>query len=277
MLETRRAASVRPAVQSGDDQAAGLRRLFGPRQPRWLPVLLANGREGTQGAWLARLARCLVAQGDRTLVVDGARAQVAAALGLRLRFDLQHALDGDCVPQAACVQANEGLWVVPAARGLEAIDRATDAARRFESGVRALAQPVDCVLLVLPEAGRAGQRAALSAFAGAAGYDNALLAIGAGAAAPARCLESMSAAMGVVDIDTFHLLFQDMDTASAGRLFPRLAAVAARELGARIADGGRVADPDAILRLVRALRCRPASGRARTTAARLSEAAENRF
>jgi len=276
MLETRR-APVRCANQAGDDQAAGLRRLFGTRPPRWLPVLLANGREGTHGAWLARLARSFLAQGDRTLVVDAARAQVASALGLRLRFDLQHALDGDCVPQAACVQASEGLWVVPAARGLEAIDRATDAARRFESGLQALAQEVDCVLLVLPEAGRAGQRAALSALAGPHGYDNALLAIGGGAAAPARCLEAMSAAMGAVDIDTFHLLFQDMDTASAGRLFPRLAAVAARELGARVADGGRVADPDAMLRLVRAVRCRPASSRARTTAARHSEAAENRF
>jgi hypothetical protein len=277
MRETRRGAPARPAAQVVDDQAAGLRRLFGPRPPRWLPVLLASGREGTHGAWLARLARCFVAQGDRTLVVDAARAQVAAALGLRLRFDLQHALDGDCVPQAACVEAAEGLWVVPAARGLEAIDRATDAARRFEGGVRALAQVVDCVLLVLPEAGRAGQRAALSALAGSDGYDNALLAVGGGATAPARCFESMSAAMGAADIDTFHLLFQDMDTASAGRLFPRLAAVAARELGARIADGGRVADSDALLRLVRALRCRPAGGRARSTAARLSEAAENRF
>jgi hypothetical protein len=44
-----------------------------------------------------------------------------------------------------------------------------------------------------------------------------------------------------------------------------------------MADGGRVADPEAIFRLVRALRCRPASGRANAPASRLSEVAENRF
>lgn len=269
---------MRDSGRAPQDQAAGLRRLFGARAPRWLPVLMPAGNEGRQGAWLARLARGFATQGDRTLLVDAARAQAAASLGMRLRFDLQHALDGDCLPQAACVEASEGLFILPAARAIEALDGAalcaSDRIRRFEAGVRALARGFDCVIVALPV--RRTALAAMAALAGPEGCDDVLLATGGGAGQPPRCFEAMSAAMGAADIDTFHLLFLDMDAASAGRLFPRLAAVAARELGARIADGGRVADPEATLRLVRALRCRPAGGRAHVPVGRLSEVAEIR-
>jgi hypothetical protein len=256
MLEAVPAPGAGAAGEAPLDQAAGLRKLFGPRDLPFLPILLATGREASHGTWLARFARSCVGQGDRTVVVDAARTQVATVFGLRLRFDLQHAFDGDCVPDAACVRAAENLFILPAARAFDRIAQAPDGVQRFERGVRALAAQADRALLVLPSV----QRALLSALAGSAGYPDVVVVVGAGATAASRCLDMMSAARGTADIDAFRLLFQDMDAASAGRLFPRLAAFAERELGTQVVDGGRVTDPMAVGRLVREVRCRLAAG-----------------
>ena len=218
-----------------------------------------------------RLARCCAGQGDRTLLVDAARTQVATVFGLRLRYDLQHAFSGDCVPEAARVKAAENLCILPAARAFEQVGQDADGSRRFEQGLRAMAEQAECALLVLPSV----QPRILAALAGAAGLADALVVVGSGAAALSRCLDTMSAARGAADIDAFRLLFHDMDIASAGRLFPRLAAVAERELGARVIDGGRVADPMAIGRLVRAVRCRQASGGSRPDGDRRGVAVES--
>jgi hypothetical protein len=256
MLETAGAPGAGPARDAPQDQAAGLRKLFGPRDLPLLPILLATGREASHGTWLSRFARSCVGQGDRTVIVDAARTQVATVFGLRLRFDLQHAFDGDCVPEAACVRAADNLYILPAARAFDQVAQAPDGVQRFERGVRALAAQADRVLLVLP----AAQRQVLSALAGAAGYPDVVVVVGAGAQAASRCLDMMGTVRGAADIDAFRLLFQDMDAASAGRLFPRLAAFAERELGARVVDGGRVTDPMAVGRLVREVRCRLAAG-----------------
>jgi len=270
MLEAGRAPGAGPAREAAGDQAAGLRKLFGPHLPRWLPILLATGREAAHGTWLARFARCCVGQGDRTLIVDAARTQVATVFGLRLRYDLQHAFSGDCIPDAARVKAAENLTILPAARAFEQIGATPEGARRFEMGVRAMAEQADCAVLVLP----AVHRQVLAALGGESGFSDVTVVVGTGPAAVARCLDTMSAARGAADIDTFRLLFQDMDAASAGRLFPRLAAVAARELDAKVVDGGRVSDPAAIGRLVRAVRCRLTPGGARPPVDRRGVAVE---
>jgi hypothetical protein len=247
------------ASQAPRDQADGLRRLFGPRAPRLLPILLACKRRATHGVWLARFARCCVSQGDRTVLIDAARTQVATQFGLKLRFDLQHALFGDCTPQAATAQASEQLLIVPAARAYEQIGSTRHSAERFVQAVRALGRPADCALLLLP----APARHVLASLAGPQGYSDVLIVVDAGAASLSRCLDTMKTALGAVDIDLFRVLFLDMDAASAGRLFARLAAVAERELGASLIDGGRVADSAAIGRVVRSVLCRLAPDRAR--------------
>jgi hypothetical protein len=249
--------SARPGPR---DQAAGLRRLFAPLEPHWLPILLATERDPAQAGWLATLVRACVEQGARTLVVDAARAQVAAGFGLRLRYDLAHALKGDCLPSEACVQANENLRILPAARALE--QRGPDAARRFEAGVRALAAGADCALLLLP----ALRGAVLAGFSGPAGYPDAVVLAGAGPQSIPRVMDTIRRALSAADIDTFRLLFQGMDPVCAGRLYSRLALAGARELGARTADAGSLDDPLAIRRLVRLVRCRstPTGERARS-------------
>src|ERR1700740_3073419 len=98
------------------DQAAGLRRMFAPPEPHWLPILLARDRDQDTARWLSLLARACVDQGARTLVVDAARAQVARAFGLRARYDLSHAFDGDCSPLESCIAAGADLRILSAAR-----------------------------------------------------------------------------------------------------------------------------------------------------------------
>jgi hypothetical protein len=234
------------------DQAAGLRRLFAPSEPHWLPVLLAPGHEGSDAAWLAELALACVEQGARTLVVDAARAQVAAAFGLRARYDLAHAFHGDCAPLEACVTAAVNLRILPAARALEQDGRAPDRIRRFEAGVRALAASADCAVLVLP----AQHARVLAGFSGVSGIADAIVVSGDGSGADRGAIELMSRLLSMADIDAFRLLFQGTDPDRAGRLLSSLAAGGARELSARTSDAGSVHDVSAIRRLVRQVRCR---------------------
>src|SRR5260370_37270319 len=126
----------RPARTPAQDQAAGLRRLFAPSEPQWLPILLGPERDLDNAGWLANLARACVDQGARTLLVDAARANVARALGVRARYDLAHALDGDCPPREACAPAGAHLRILPAARALGRRGRSPAAAPRFGAGGR---------------------------------------------------------------------------------------------------------------------------------------------
>jgi hypothetical protein len=236
------------------DQAAGLRRLFAPAAPHWLPVLLPPGQDRLDSAWLADLVRACVEQGARTLVVDAARAQVAAAFGLRVRYDLAHAFSGDCAPMDACVAAGVNLRILPAARALEQDGRAPDRTRRFEAGVRALAATADCAVLLLP----ARHARVLTGFCAAQGISDAIVVSSAGSEGDRDAIEMMGWLLGMVDIDAFRLLFQGTDPHRAGRLLSSLAASGARELIARTSDAGRVHDVSAIRRLVRQVRCRSA-------------------
>ncbi|MFZ5540362.1 MAG: hypothetical protein ACOY5V_11545 [Pseudomonadota bacterium] len=106
------------------DQAAGLRRLFARRSLRVLPVLVPAARCPQRNAWLARLARAFAAAGERTLVLDASRSQLATTFGLKARFDLLHALRGDCGIERARLPIDRGLALLPAARAFD------DAVRR---------------------------------------------------------------------------------------------------------------------------------------------------
>jgi len=252
MPDRARGPNGRSPRANPQDQAAGLRRLFAPPESQWLPILLASGRETGDTRWLARFAGAWAEQGARTLVVDAARAQLGAAFGLRIRYDLAHALEGDCRPAQVCLQAGENLRVLTASRALAHDGRASDAAQRFQAGVRALAAGADCTLLVLP----APHRPVLAGFSGSQGSSDVITLVDADPDAYQRAMQTIRAASSAAEIDTFRLLFQGMDPPCAGRLYLRLAAAAARELGARTSDAGHADDAGAISRLVRAVRCR---------------------
>lgn len=97
-----------------DDQATGLRRLFAryPRRP------LGFGGIDTAPV-VCDLARTLAELGSRVLVIDRARGEVAARLNVRTRFELAHVVAGDRSLEDVLIEGPEGLFLLPAARGLD--------------------------------------------------------------------------------------------------------------------------------------------------------------
>jgi hypothetical protein len=221
MLE---ALAHRPAEPGQtEDQAAGLRRLFAPPAARLLPVFAGRASTG-QGRWLAQLGEAFARAGQRTLLVDAARAHIATTFGLRARFDLLHALTGQCGVDAVQLDAAPGLTVVSAARACE---------RAAASGgsLPALLAPllgrgVDVVLLLLPPS-------------------LARLIAGGDALVPVMpTRESVRAAVSTLGEAgsrqgslTFRLLFLAMDRTAAATLGRRMAETVGVRSNARLAQG----------------------------------------
>lgn len=113
-----------------EDQAAGLRRLFAGGHG---PATLAFAGIGPgRGRLLAGLARGLAAAGKEVLVIDeraGAQS-VAAAFGLRSRFDLMQAVNRDVSAARVLLQAESSIRLLPAARAARQQARLDAGARR---------------------------------------------------------------------------------------------------------------------------------------------------
>ncbi len=137
------------------DQAAGLRRMFAQRGVRVLPILVPEARCTSRMTWLASLARGFARDGSRTVVVDAARVQVAAALGVRARYELLHALRGECNVAAVLLDAAPGLAVMPAARALEEATTAGATLADLLGPTLLAARPLDLALVLLPAAAAA--------------------------------------------------------------------------------------------------------------------------
>ncbi|MFO7189680.1 MAG: hypothetical protein DIU74_008340 [Pseudomonadota bacterium] len=97
------------------DQAEGLRQLFARRCPSVLPILIPGGG---QGALVANLAIAAARSGREVLVVDGTPGEVAAATGLRARYELAHVFAGDKRLDQITLEPCERVRIVPAARML---------------------------------------------------------------------------------------------------------------------------------------------------------------
>ncbi len=219
-----------PAGTRNDDQASGLRRMFDAATPRCTLVLTPAMRSAVQAEALAARARQHASLEGATLVVDAARTQLALALELKLRFDLEHALAGDCAAEDACVPAGGGLWVLPAARALDGAIGDERRARRVAGAIQSLARGMQRVLFVVP-ASRAGCIPNLPAWMR---QHEALIPVTSGGETSAAVLTAVRQGMGDAQIDTFHLLFLGMGDAAAGRLLSGMAAIAQRHFGARL-------------------------------------------
>lgn len=105
----------------GRDQAAGLRSLF-PLRPgrlRLVPLVTPEGG-GDQEGLAIDLAAALARHGERVLLLDGEAGRIAPMLGLRARYDLRHVLSGERPAETVALPVDDGFWVMPAARGLQA-------------------------------------------------------------------------------------------------------------------------------------------------------------
>jgi hypothetical protein len=218
------------AAAFATDQASGLRRMFDAVTPRCTLVLTPALRSPVQAEALAMRARQHAAHDGATLVIDAARTQVAVALDMKLKFDLEHALAGDCAAADACVAAGEGLWVLPAARALDGAMGDERQARRVTQAIESLARGMQRVLFVVP-ACRAGWIRKLPAWMR---QNEALIPVTNGGETSAAVLTAVRQGMGEAEIDTFHLLFLGMGDAAAGRLLSGMAAIAQRHFGARL-------------------------------------------
>jgi len=209
------------------DQAAGLRRLFAHRALRVLPVLVPDSRCETRSAWLAKLAEAFAREGSRTLAIDAARVQVAATLGLRARYDLLHALRGECTIDAVLLDAAPGLTVLPATRAFEHAAQM----RTGLADVLAACGPIDgrydIVLLLLP----AAQARLLPA-------GSVLVPVQPNRTDVSAVLNDLRRAGELADNVEFRLLFLGIEEAAAYTLSERMSGSARGWSNAGVSFGG---------------------------------------
>jgi hypothetical protein len=224
------AAPAGLSLGADEDQASGLRRIFDGRAANWTLVLQPPLRAGGTAESLAERARLLALHRGATLVIDASRTQVAAALGLRLRYDLEHALAGDCEVGEACAGAGGSLWVLPAARALDLAAADEWHGRRVAEALQAVAGGMREVVLVLPSS-RIGW---LRRHPLVKGIAEAVIPVYGSADTGTAVLTTVRQAAADLDIFQFHLLFLGMGEATAGRLLTAMAAIASRHFGATL-------------------------------------------
>lgn len=130
-----------------EDQAAGLRKLFSGSRG---PATIAFAGAGSRGGLVAGLARGLASAGKEVVVIDehAGADNVAAAFGLRLRYDLLQAVNRDVPAAQVLLRAETSIRLLPAARAarlcarLDAIER-----RALGEWLRRLQKRVDYVLV----------------------------------------------------------------------------------------------------------------------------------
>jgi hypothetical protein len=228
------------------DQAAGLRRIFGVAPARLAPILVHPGNVASQVASIVLLAQACARSGERTLVVDCARAQVAATLGLRARFDLVHAVRGECRIEHALLDAGPNLSVVAAARAA-AEARATP--RDFLALLATLshgARNSDLVLMIMEPAQATLLRAA-------DGRGEIVVPLPRQRDAWSDVLRCFAALCDGVDIAGFRLLFPAWDAGTAARLYSELARACRDRLGAELRFGGAARVAHDWVRVTRAM------------------------
>lgn len=220
-------ALVARADAGGVDQASTLRALFAYPTCALLPVLAPALHDVARTRWMAQLAQAFARDGRRTLVIDAARLQIAAALGLRARYELLHALRGECRLSAAALDAGADLTVLPAARAFEAASADGRDAHALVEAAIGTDNAFDIVLMVLPP------EPAVRLGAGLAGSDWLLpilpnsrdLAVLLSAACATA--EGMSAAIAQAtgqegETTVFRSLFLGMEPTSAATLGARM-------------------------------------------------------
>ena len=138
-----------------EDQAAGLRKLFaGVRGPTSIAFAGCAGH----GALVAALARGLASAGKEVLVIDehAGADSVAAAFGLRSRFDLLQAVNRDVPAAQVLLQPEPSIRLLPAARAARQCARLDAMVRRaLAEWLRRLQRGVDFVLVDTAHRGEA--------------------------------------------------------------------------------------------------------------------------
>lgn len=135
--------------EPGVDQAAGLRRLFGARSMRLLPIVADDRPTGT-AAFAVSLAAALTRQGHRPLVVDAHRQGVIFRFGLEAPQELRDLMAGRCSFAQALRCTGDGVSVLAAQIGLSGLADDPVAGEAVFSALASLKGAYDVTLLHAP-------------------------------------------------------------------------------------------------------------------------------
>jgi flagellar biosynthesis protein FlhG len=131
------------------DQAEGLRRMLGRQNPR--VITLVSGGKGTGKTTVAlNLATALSASGRSVLLLDEnyGGLNAAAMLGARTTVDLNDAIHGGRQLEQCLLPGPEGLMVLPAGRGVQALPSIDDAGReRLTEGFARIGATLDFIVV----------------------------------------------------------------------------------------------------------------------------------
>ncbi len=223
--------------QGNGHQASSLASV-GSRSMRVLPIT-AGARGVGHTTCVLGLAAALRESGQRVVVLDGLRAQVAPALGSKPKYELRHLLSGER-SFAEVVQAIHGLWIVPAQKGLDEFVESGANPDDLFTAFADLSDEFDCLLLT----------ASPKAVAALAGPANDVLLVTNELQDSIRdtyaAMKLMSAAGGV---QHFRVLVNAVsDTQRADDAYARLSDAASGFLSAHCALAGQVPQDRAIER-----------------------------
>ncbi len=226
------------------DQASGLRRIFERRPVRWSLVVQPAVRTAGQASAIARRAREIAermgpASPTATLIIDGARSQVAHAFGLKARYDLDHAIEGDCdLGEAVLAVPSASLWVLPAARAVDRACGEEGQVARVTQAIESVGARMQHIVLTLPPT----RLAFLRRIREIAALRQALIPMDSSPDAGTAALAAIRQTMSDTEIAAFRLLFSGMGKAAAGRLLSGTAAIARRHFGATVSAAEPVED-----------------------------------
>ncbi len=215
------------------EQASGLRRLFRQRTMRLLPVI-ADPRPADSASFALNLAAALGRAGWNPIVIDAHRQGVASLLGLELRHDLEDLIEGRCRFAQALRRGRDGVPVLAAQRGFDALARDPRAAEAVFSAVASLEGAYDVALVHAPAA-------SLGALLQAQDVETTLLC-GPDEADLTETYARLKSMVNDYRMSQFRVIFDGFDSqADVAACHRRLAAVAARFLDAAVSFGGSVA------------------------------------
>jgi flagellar biosynthesis protein FlhG len=133
-------------LDRGRDQAFGLRRLFGARELRLLPVASEAG-DRQAGGFVVNLAAALARAGRHPVVIDAHPLGAASQLGMRPKYELADLLRGERTFASVAQRSAEGFSVLCAHRGLVELGDDGDAADAVFSAIASLRESFDIALV----------------------------------------------------------------------------------------------------------------------------------
>jgi flagellar biosynthesis protein FlhG len=231
------------ASRASFDQAAGLRRLLAPKRRAVLPV--ASGAPGVgKTAFVVNFAVALERRGLSVLIFDQTNGDIAAALGIKARYELRHVLAGDRNIQDVALQASPATWIVPARGGLEIVTEHGRGDAEMAAMLAGVTRGVDVIMI---NAALEGAHVACDFSAHLHGAAELLLVSTPHAEAITATYSRIKRLARQCGQNRFRLLVNQICSERAARRLHRNVTDAAKDMAVQVEYGGFVPD-DPLLR-----------------------------